>query len=507
MQNQKIAVVGYGIAGASAAFLLRKMGYQVTVFEQSEQLSAKGAGVLLQPSGQWILQKMGLPYLDLRRANKIDTIKVKKMKTNRDFFSLSYDEYFKGAFAVGAKRGDIFMSLLAAGKNFKLPIHTQKKITRMEIDSDQAFLYCQNRTKYGPFDWVLACDGAGSQLAHQSEKFAWEYRYPEGVVWLVRPVQASPGKLLQRVEGTRLLMGLLPTGSDQTSFFCSISKKEWELQKQKPFGQFRDTVIRKFPEAAPVFEGLDSYEPFIYTGYKHIHMRSWIDEKIVFLGDAAHGMSPHLGQGINLALEDAWFFCESVKKTNKLSHAALLYEKNRKRKINFYSTVTFLLSPFFQSRLPGLSLLRSVGLPTLKAIKVTKNLMLSSLLGIRTGLFDRPCMALLYEVSRFYASPFSRPALPATGPKTKPKKRWGLVRPRKYSSFLQKSRQQKTRLQNRKGSVFWLLERSPSKNPKKASLSKFQKPSGPCMSKALFLNKNSLTQLQLQLRAKSNYRP
>lgn len=56
----KVAIVGCGTAGPAAAILLARQGHRVTLFERSPQLSAVGAGFLLQPTGTGVLERLGL---------------------------------------------------------------------------------------------------------------------------------------------------------------------------------------------------------------------------------------------------------------------------------------------------------------------------------------------------------------------------------------------------------------------------------------------------------------
>ena len=56
----KIAIAGGGIAGTAAAALLARQGHTVTLFEQAVHCGPVGAGIMIQPVGQWVLQQLGL---------------------------------------------------------------------------------------------------------------------------------------------------------------------------------------------------------------------------------------------------------------------------------------------------------------------------------------------------------------------------------------------------------------------------------------------------------------
>jgi 2-polyprenyl-6-methoxyphenol hydroxylase-like FAD-dependent oxidoreductase len=100
------------------------------------------------------------------------------------------------------------------------------------------------------------------------------------------------------------------------------------------------------------------------------------------IGDAGHPMSPHLGQGINLALVDAWQLREAVTTTTAAAAAVSRYAAARRRQIAYYGAVTLALTPFFQSdgRIKGLG--RDAVLPYLPRVSGVRTRMLGTLAGV-----------------------------------------------------------------------------------------------------------------------------
>ncbi len=70
----RVGIVGYGVAGATSAYLLAKAGHVVTLFERSPKVGPVGAGVLLQPSGQLILSRISLLDEVIARAEPIEEL-------------------------------------------------------------------------------------------------------------------------------------------------------------------------------------------------------------------------------------------------------------------------------------------------------------------------------------------------------------------------------------------------------------------------------------------------
>ena len=119
--------------------------------------------------------------------------------------------------------------------------------------------------------------------------------------------------------------------------------------------------------------------------YRSVAMRRFFGDKIVFLGDAAHATSPHLGQGANLGLEDAFCFAEFLRTTESYTAACLLFDKSRRRKIRFYRQLTALLSPYFQSNSRIKGSLRNLVLPWLPNLPFVGREMLRTLSGQKGG--------------------------------------------------------------------------------------------------------------------------
>ena len=93
-------------------------------------------------------------------------------------------------------------------------------------------------------------------------------------------------------------------------------------------------------------------------------------------------MSPHLGQGINLALIDAWCLAEALAETAAADEAVRSYAASRRTQIAYYGAVTLALTPFFQSggSLKGLG--RDAMLPYLPLVPGARRQMLRTLSGL-----------------------------------------------------------------------------------------------------------------------------
>ncbi|MDF1743937.1 MAG: FAD-dependent monooxygenase [Gimesia sp.] len=130
---------------------------------------------------------------------------------------------------------------------------------------------------------------------------------------------------------------------------------------------------------------ITSFDELTFATYRSVFMKSCWSDRIIFLGDAGHPTSPHLGQGANLALEDVWVFSECLKQKTEFPSACLLYESLRKHKLHYYQQLTHWLTPFFQSEGIMKGWGRDILLPIMSQTPVLRSQMLKTLCGFKSG--------------------------------------------------------------------------------------------------------------------------
>jgi 2-polyprenyl-6-methoxyphenol hydroxylase-like FAD-dependent oxidoreductase len=108
---------------------------------------------------------------------------------------------------------------------------------------------------------------------------------------------------------------------------------------------------------------------------------------MVFIGDAAHATSPQLGQGTNLALEDARVLSACVSGCRDLPAALARFHAARAAHVRYYQLASWGLTPFFQSSYAGLGLLRDAFMGWVCRFPPTRRAMLTTLSGVQNSFF------------------------------------------------------------------------------------------------------------------------
>src|SRR5262245_39786665 len=109
----RVGIAGGGIAGLASALLLARRGHDVTVFEAQADIAAGGNGILLQPAGCDVLERLGLVSRALALGCPIDGI-TSRDRDGASLMDLRYAELRPGLRALGIRRPVLAALLLEA---------------------------------------------------------------------------------------------------------------------------------------------------------------------------------------------------------------------------------------------------------------------------------------------------------------------------------------------------------------------------------------------------------
>lgn len=354
----RAAVVGSGIAGLASAAHLARAGHQVTIFERFAAPRPVGAGLLLQPSGLLALDTLDLRGEAVARGAKVSRLIGRNAKGST-VLDLRYSDACKGDFGVGIHRASLFTLLLDAARDAGAHWRTGAEIVDISgPDTDTPCLVLGNSETTSPFDVVLVCDGAHSRLRRIVCPQARERVFPWGAFWAIRPDPegAREGELEQVYDGCRIMIGLLPVGDNPAdpqgrpgvSVFWSVRSTQRDAMLAAGDEAFREGFTRYWPRAGLAVSGAGLGD-FAYASYQDTVCPRWRRGRIMLLGDAAHAMSPQLGQGANLALCDAAALAAALADHAPVRHALQVAERARRPSVAYYALMSRALTPVFQS--------------------------------------------------------------------------------------------------------------------------------------------------------------
>ncbi|MBD9369768.1 NAD(P)/FAD-dependent oxidoreductase [Xanthomonas sp. XNM01] len=391
MTPLRIAIVGYGSAGQAAALLLSRDGHAVSVFERVPSPGPVGAGFLLQPTGLQVLWKMGLLEQVLRHGAPVRRL-YGDTPCGRAVMDMRYAGLDERLYGVGLQRGALFSLLDNAWAGRAQSLLAGHEI--VSVDAQAGLLQDRDGRTHGPFDLVVVADGAASLLRGHVDTPRIDRPYPWGALWCLLPAGdwAHVDELRQRYVGARRMIGLLPVGgcpADPTrrlSFFWSLRTDrfaDWEAQGLAPW---REELHRLWPEAEAVFGGIADAAQLARARYRDTLMRRWHGGRVVLIGDAAHAMSPQLGQGVNMALMDADALAGALR-TQPPAQALAVFQRERRAHVWIYQLWSRWLTPLFQSDGDLAAQLRDISFLPMGRVQPGRGQMLRVLTGTQRGVF------------------------------------------------------------------------------------------------------------------------
>lgn len=383
-----IAIVGYGAAGQAASLFLSDQGHALSVFEQASSPGPVGAGFLLQPTGWRVLSRLGLSSRALAVGQRIDRL-YGCNASGRCVMDMRYADHSPGCFGLGMSRGSLFTVLRDAWSDADR-LHAGVRVE--SISTDGRHLIDGEGHRHGPFDLIVVGDGAHSRLRETaSARVKRERIYSWGAMWCLLPADGwqHPTTLQQRYHGAREMIGLLPVGQRADcggrwlTFFFSLPGEHVDGFDAGALTRMRERIRALWPEVMPLLHGMDDPARFHRARYRDVVLGKPIGGNVVFIGDAAHAMSPQLGQGVNMALLDAEALADALAVSAHVDEALRRYQQTRRSHLAVYQQLSRWLTPLFQSDHRSLARLRDTCFGPLGRLPLARGQMLKILTGTK----------------------------------------------------------------------------------------------------------------------------
>ena len=332
----RVAVIGGGIGGLTAALSLRQAGFDVDVYEQAPALTHIGGGINMGPNAARILLRLGLGEGLLREGVRPRSTHQRRWDDGRTLQRAPLNpqcEQLYGAPHVTIHRADL-LAVISAGIPAER-IHLGRRLVGLAEREDHVEASFDNGTRITP-DILVGADGIHSAVrailfGEEAPRFAGCVAY-RGLVPVERlaDLELELGSQSWVGPGAHLVHYFVSRGQ-LLNFVGWTEHDEWNREDWTD----RATVARALaafegwhPQVRRIIGAAD--ECFIWALFDRDPLPRWSLGRVTLLGDACHSMYPFMGQGAAQAIEDGATLAACLAAATADPAAALLhYERLR----------------------------------------------------------------------------------------------------------------------------------------------------------------------------------
>lgn len=304
-----IAIVGAGPAGMMLAYQLASNGVPVRVFERHKDFDREFRGEFIQPSVLEPLEELGV-VKKLSAAGRVVPISAVRMNRYSKMFAENLGP--DGAPAGHIMHQPSFLNLMheecSRFPSYRLEMGAPVDEVISEGGRVSAITArIGGEQKKVETRLVIVCNGRNSALRKSVGAEVVEFETPYSVLWL-RFALPQPALLPDTLDGfvtARAFCVLYPTYGNRAQLMWRRSKS-FPLDWKSPSEVLRKELLIDTPAKwHPILETLDDKTERQVLRVVCDHVKRWSAPGVLFLGDAAHTMSPMGGQGLSMAIRDS----------------------------------------------------------------------------------------------------------------------------------------------------------------------------------------------------------
>ncbi|MFI7039177.1 FAD-dependent monooxygenase [Microbispora rosea] len=307
-------VVGAGIGGLTAALALAHKGWEVTVLERAASIEPVGAGLAVAPNALRALDVIGVGD-EVRKLSAIQGRGGIRLPDGRWLARTTAED-------AAARYGDPIVLLTRAALvgilAGRLPQGALRVNSRVEsVDPATGRVAVRGAAETIEADLVVAADGIRSRTrsalfpGHPEPVYAGVTSW-RAIVPLAGETGASETVFASETWGRGLIFGVMPLAGGQVYCYATaavppgLRAADERDELLRLFGRWHDPIPALLDAADPAavlrhdIHSLDTPLPAFHAG------------RVALLGDAAHPMTPNLGQGACQAMEDAVVLADRV---------------------------------------------------------------------------------------------------------------------------------------------------------------------------------------------------
>ena len=349
-------IIGGGIGGLTAAIALRKVGIDAQIYERAPALREVGAGIGIVANALRALDALGLG--DAIRSSGLTGVQGGlRNPEGETLVAIPADELTRqlGTVAV-LHRAELLYALAQQIEPERL--HLGRQCTGFEQDSEGVTLRFQNG-ETADADVLIGADGLKSTV--RMRMFGDRpVRYAGYTAWrAVVDFDRAHKLIMGETWGRGRRFGIIPMSAGRVYWFATSNAAEGGRDRDVKIRQALLQLFRGWHEPVEALITAASENSILRNDIYDIDpLASCVQGRVSLLGDAAHPMTPNLGQGACQAIEDAVVLAACLKTHSTVAAALLEYDRRRMSRTRLFVLRSRWLGAVAQLENPNLCSMR-----------------------------------------------------------------------------------------------------------------------------------------------------
>jgi salicylate hydroxylase len=338
-----IHIIGAGIGGLSTALALRQQGFEPVLFEQAPRLGEVGAGLTIGPNASRVLSALGLEKRLQELAREPRHTGMLHFKTGQALKVETRGSHYREQFGAPfwhIHRADM-IQLLTEGLDNPNSIRFNHRLASIEQEAGSVLTRFTNGQEY-ECDVLLACDGLKSPVRNQ----LFDHSEPEftgfvawrGLVNREAVAQHAIEPDFTIFPGPQAMVGRYAVRDRGLVNFVAIASQDnWNREgwmEPANLDEMRERFNGWHDAVTDLFEAVDPAACFKWGLHVRQPLQSWVKGRVGLVGDAAHPMTPFLGLGAAMAIEDAMVLARVFADAVEVDEAFSRYQAARVERAN-----------------------------------------------------------------------------------------------------------------------------------------------------------------------------
>jgi 2-polyprenyl-6-methoxyphenol hydroxylase-like FAD-dependent oxidoreductase len=305
VEKRRAEVAGAGLAGLTVAAVLAQRGWKVRVHERAPELREIGAGIYLFENALRVLEAIGA-YDEV--AGRAERILDGDLRDHADRLVIRRNERREVASRLFvAVRGDLHAALARAAIRAGAEIVTGSQALAATPDGRLEFADGLGERA----DLVVGADGVRSRVRDSLALATSITDLQDGCGrHLIERIAADPVQRTVEVWNGGRRLGVAPAAPEWVYVFLCCPSTDVGGRRQQPFDA--DEWMRTHPGYASQLGRIPRHPEGRWLSFYDVRCRAWSRGRVALVGDAAHAMSPNLGQGACTAMSNALALGQAV---------------------------------------------------------------------------------------------------------------------------------------------------------------------------------------------------